>query len=148
MSSICVFYNVQVYFKQLQSVQINIIFLKIYSLYRPLLIKHQFFINTVLMRKLQTHLSYNRMIADIFYLIFTLMITVLVCFIQKKLFGGFTPMTSPWTPWGLTVPPRPPAAIVFGFTKNRWAHIFSALSPGQCCQAPPSLLYWQGPNEQ
>ena len=71
------------------------------------------------------------MIADIFYPTFILAITVLSCFIQKKLFGGFapTPSTSCRPGPGVTAPPRPPAAIVFGFAKNRCTHIFSALSP-------------------
>ena len=73
------------------------------------------------------------MIADIFYPIFTLMITVLSCFIWKKLFGGFAPMSSPGDhpgpPGGLKAHPRPPAATVFGFAENRYAHIFSVLSP-------------------
>ena len=67
------------------------------------------------------------MIVDIFYPIFTLTIIVLACFIRKKkLFGGFAPTPSPrhraGPPGWLTTPPRPPAAIVFGFTKNRCAH--------------------------
>ena len=59
------------------------------------------------------------MIADIFYPIFTLMITILACFIQKKKLAPTK--ASPWTP--------PPAAIIFGFAKNQHGHIFSVLSP-------------------
>ena len=74
------------------------------------------------------------MIADIFYPIFTLTITILACFTRKKLklFRGFSPTRSPRhcprTPGGLAALPRPPALIVFGFAKNRCAHIFSVLS--------------------
>ena len=62
------------------------------------------------------------MIADIFYPIFTVMITVLVCFIQKKNIWGlcthaFTRALH-WTPGGLQLPPKPPAIIVFSFAKN------------------------------
>ena len=58
-----------------------------------------------------------RMIADIFYPRFTLTITILACFSQKKatLFGGIAPMPSPRHYPGH---PRPPVAIVFGFAKN------------------------------
>ena len=82
------------------------------------------------------------MIADIFYPIFTLMITILACFIRKKkrkiVLGICTLMFTkvlPWTPWrggegGLTARPGPPSfSIVFGFSKNRCAHIFSVSSP-------------------
>ena len=64
------------------------------------------------------------MIADI-HPIFTLKIAILAHFIREKkqkLFGSFTPMPSPGhhpgPPGGLTTPPRPPAAIIFDFTKN------------------------------
>ena len=69
------------------------------------------------------------MIADIFYPTFTLTITILACFIRKKakLFRGFAPTGSPRHRPG---PPRPLTSIVFGFAKNRCAHIFSVLSPG------------------
>ena len=65
------------------------------------------------------------MVADIFYPIFTLKITVLACFVQKQTnVGGFAPtMASPWTPWWAYSSPIPPAA------KKRCAHIFSGLSP-------------------
>ena len=68
------------------------------------------------------------MIADIFYPKFTITITNLVCFIQKKkVFWGFCThhftKTSPWASR------RPPAATVFDFDKNQCAHIFSVLSP-------------------
>ena len=52
--------------------------------------------------------SYNSMIADIFYPIFTLTITVLACFIrEKKLFEVFapTPSTSCRRGPGVTAPP-------------------------------------------
>ena len=73
------------------------------------------------------------MIADIFYPTFTLTITVLVCFIQKKnFFVGFAPIPSTGHHLGhsgeLTAPPRPPASILFGFSKNQCTHIFSVLS--------------------
>ena len=50
------------------------------------------------------------MVADIFYPIFNLKITVLVCFIQKKL--GTSPQSGhlPEPPGGLTAPPIPQAA--------------------------------------
>ena len=72
------------------------------------------------------------MIADIFY-----PILILHCFsifyMKKKIVQGlcthvFT-RASPWPPWGLTAPPRPPAVIVFGFAKNWCIHFFSVLSP-------------------
>ena len=71
-------------------------------------------------------------VVDIFYLIFILMITVLVCLMymgKKKLFRGFAPMPSPGQ--GITLDPlgaynsppplpKPPIAIIFG---NRlWLH--------------------------
>ena len=61
------------------------------------------------------------MIADIFYPIFTLTITILACFKRKKvkLFRGFSlkrsPRHRPRPTGGLTAPPRPPASIAFGF---------------------------------
>ena len=72
------------------------------------------------------------MIADIFYPISTVTITVLAYFSRKKIVQGlcthaFT-RTSPWALWELTALPIPPAVIVFGFAKNRCAHIFSVLS--------------------
>ena len=57
------------------------------------------------------------MIADIFYPIFTLTITVLACFIQKEI-GGYPHQ-------GISL--DRPAAIVFGFAKNRCVDIFSVL---------------------
>ena len=64
------------------------------------------------------------MIADIFYLIFILTITVTACFIRKKkIVRGFHTHTF------TSHHPGPPASIVFGFAKNRCAHIFSLLSP-------------------
>ena len=82
------------------------------------------------------------MIADIFYPIFTPTITVLICFVRKKnkkqnclsalylrLQEGIT-LDTLWGGGRLTAPPRPPAAIIFGFSKNRYFHIFSVLSPG------------------
>ena len=56
------------------------------------------------------------MILDNVYPIFTLTITVLVCFIRGPL-------------QRLIAPTRLLAAIVFGFAKNRRARIFSVLSP-------------------
>ena len=81
------------------------------------------------------------MIADIFYPIFTLTITISVCFIptKKKLFGGFFTRLSLWIPWGLTAPPAPPAAIAFGFAKNQCAHIFSVLPPAWRCVDLPVI---------
>ena len=82
-------------------------------------------------------------VVDIFYLIFTLMITVLVCLMymgKKKIVPGlcthaFTrPRYHPRPPGGLQLPPSPQLqsflAIVFGFTKSRCTYIFSVLSPG------------------
>ena len=47
------------------------------------------------------------MVADIFYPILTLKITVLACFIQKKLGALPPPGHLPGPPGGLTVPPYP-----------------------------------------
>ena len=65
------------------------------------------------------------MIAGIFYPIFTLMITNLVCFIciKTKLFRGFPPTPSPrqcpGPPGGLTAHARPPAVTVsLGLSKT------------------------------
>ena len=80
------------------------------------------------------------MIADIFYPIFTLTITILAYFIRKKrkIVQGICTHTftkaSSWTPLrgedgGLRARPGLPASIVFGISKNRCAHIFSVLSP-------------------
>ena len=72
------------------------------------------------------------MIAGIFYPILTVYQRVLY---EKKpnFFGSFAPIPSPGhhpgPPGKLTAPPRHPAAIFFGFAKNRCAHIFSVLSP-------------------
>ena len=55
------------------------------------------------------------MITDIFYPIFTLTITVITCFIQKKykVVRGFSPMSlpkhCPGPPGGLIVPPQTPS---------------------------------------
>ena len=69
-----------------------------------------------------------------FYPIFTLSITVLACFIRKKKNVGYAPTPStghyPGHSGEFQLPPRPPAAILFGFSKNRCAHIFSVLSSG------------------
>ena len=67
------------------------------------------------------------MVADIFYPILTLKITVLVSFIQKKKIGGLAPnRASPWTPWwAYSFPPQYPQ-----LQKKQCAHIFSGLSPG------------------
>ena len=66
------------------------------------------------------------MVADIFYHLFTLIITILVCFIQKNLFRVFEPTPSPrhWVP-----SLKPPAAIVFGLAKIWCAHIFFSIIP-------------------
>ena len=58
------------------------------------------------------------MVADIFYPIFNLKITVLVCFIQKKL--GTSPQSGhlPEPPGGLTAPPIPQAAKKKNKKKN------------------------------
>ena len=70
------------------------------------------------------------MVADIFYPIFTLNITVLASFIQEKqknLGASSPPGHLPGPPGGLTAPPPPtipPAA-----KKKRCAHIFSGFSP-------------------
>ena len=50
------------------------------------------------------------MVADIFYPIFILKITVLVCFLQKKLGTSPQPGHLPERPGGLTAPPIPQAA--------------------------------------
>ena len=71
------------------------------------------------------------MIADIFYPIFTLTITILACFIRKKekLLRDLNTRVHQGIALnplgGLKAPPRPPASILFGFAKNRCAHIFS-----------------------
>ena len=66
------------------------------------------------------------MVADIFYHLFTLIITILVCFIQKNLFRVFEPTPSPrhWVP-----SLKPPAAIVFGLAKIWCVHIFFSIIP-------------------
>ena len=81
------------------------------------------------------------MIADIFYPIFTLMITILACFIRKKkencsgdlhphVHQGIALDSMEGGEGGLTARPGPPSfSIVFGFSKNRCAHIFSVSSP-------------------
>ena len=75
------------------------------------------------------------MVADIFYPIFTLTITILACFTRKqvKLFRGFSPTLSPRhrprPPGGAYSSPQSPSFNRFWLSKNRCAHIFSALSP-------------------
>ena len=73
------------------------------------------------------------MIADIFYPIFTLMITILACFIWKKKLSALHPRLQQGitldTLESLQLPPRSPAAILFGFSKTQCTHIFSVLSP-------------------
>ena len=74
------------------------------------------------------------MIADIFDPIVILSITVLACLKQKqKQNSGALPppghLLGP--PWVLKAPSIPPAAFLFGFSKNRCAHIFSGLSTGR-----------------
>ena len=70
------------------------------------------------------------MITDNFYPIFTLTITILACFIQKKQkqqqqqqnWGASPPPGYFLGPLkGLTATPRSPATIAFGFAKNRSA---------------------------
>ena len=75
------------------------------------------------------------MIADIFYPIFNLTITVLACFIRKKakLFRDLHTRVFQGTALdplgGLELPPDPQLQSFFGYAKNRYAHIFSILSP-------------------
>ena len=75
------------------------------------------------------------MIVDIFYPIFTLTITILASFMRKKK-QNYSGDLHPCLHQGITLDsrgayssPRPPAAIVFCFAKNRCTHIFSVLSP-------------------
>ena len=63
------------------------------------------------------------MVADIFYPIFILKITVLVCFLQKKLGTSPQPGHLPERPGGLTAPPIPHAEKKKKKKKND-AHIF------------------------
>ena len=63
------------------------------------------------------------MVADIFYPIFILKITVLVCFLQKKLGTSPQPGHLPERPGGLTAPPIPQAEKKKKQKKND-AHIF------------------------
>ena len=49
------------------------------------------------------------MVADIFYPILTLKITVLACFIQKKLGASPPTRASPWTPWWVYSSPHTPS---------------------------------------
>ena len=65
------------------------------------------------------------MIADIFYPIFTLKITVLACLMQKKNWRPRPPGHLSRPPGGFTTPPIPPVAK----KKKRCVHIFSELSP-------------------
>ena len=71
------------------------------------------------------------MIADIFYPIFTLTITVLVYFNVWGFCTDTFTKALPWGPGELTATLRFPVAIVFGLTKNHCAHIFPVLSPGK-----------------
>ena len=67
------------------------------------------------------------MVADIFYPILTLKITVLVSFIQKKKSGALPPTEHhPGPHGGLTAPPPQYPQL----QKKQCAHIFSGLSPG------------------
>ena len=68
------------------------------------------------------------MIANIFYSIFTLTITVLACFMREKLFGFLHPRLHQ----GIALNPLGGLQLlpdIFGLAKNRCAHIFFALSP-------------------
>ena len=50
------------------------------------------------------------MVADIFYPIFTLKITILACYVQKRILGSLPPPEHHlWPPGGLTAPPILPA---------------------------------------
>ena len=72
------------------------------------------------------------MIADILYPIFTLTITVLSCFKQKKSFAGGLAEYRPGSPRVAYSTNRPPTAISLGFAKNKCAHLFSVLFPDIC----------------
>ena len=50
------------------------------------------------------------MVTDIFYPILTLKVTVLACFMKKKIGALPLPGNLPGPPGGLTAPPIPPAA--------------------------------------
>ena len=75
------------------------------------------------------------MISDIFYPIFTLMITILACFVRRKSKivqrFAYTRSSRHHTgpPGWLKTPPRLTASIVFGFAKTQCSDIFSLLSP-------------------
>ena len=89
------------------------------------------------------------MIADIFYPIFNLTIIILAYFIRKKskIVQGFaythSPRHCPGPPGG----PQTPVSTVFGFAKNRCAHIFSVLSPDfiKLFQTVPPSLHTNNP---
>ena len=69
----------------------------------------------------------DRMVADIFYPIFTPNITVLACFIQKIKLGGFAPTrASSWTPWWAYSSCHTPSCKK---NKKRCAYISCGLSP-------------------
>ena len=71
------------------------------------------------------------MVADIFYLMFTLKITVLAYFIQKKKSGTSPPPEHhPGPPGCLTAPPIPLAAKKKQKTMHPYFFSFSPLSPG------------------
>ena len=73
------------------------------------------------------------MIADIFYPISTLKITILAySILEKKFSGALNPLLNQGItqgPPGAYISPRPPSVIVFDFAKNLYTHIFSALFP-------------------
>ena len=96
------------------------------------------------------------MIADIFYPIFTLMITILACFIRKKkgkLFWGFAPSCSPrYCPGlhgggekgGLQLAPDPPASQSFLAFPRTDAPIFFLSHPLKVTDLRiKNLLSWQ-----
>ena len=75
------------------------------------------------------------MVADIFYPIFTLKITVLACFIQEKqknLGASSPPGHLPGPPGGLTAPPTPPYPQL---QKKTMRPYFFWIIPGQLKRA-------------
>ena len=69
------------------------------------------------------------MVADIFYLMFTLKITVLAYFIQKKKIRDLaSTRASPWTPWLAYSSPHTPSCKKK--TMHPYFFSFSPLSPG------------------